>query len=64
MEKIELSCSFCSAEFEILHDLSRPYSVSCCPFCGEDIKEEDDWGKFDDEYDDEYDDEFDDYDSY
>ena len=46
MEKKEISCTSCGAECGVLHDLSRPYSVSCCPFCGEELDEEDDWGEF------------------
>ena len=52
MEKITLSCSACDAEYTISHNLDEPYAVSVCPFCGEEIEEEiewgDRWGEFDD----------------
>jgi len=34
-------CESCEAEFKIRHSLNeRYYSVSFCPFCGEDLDEE------------------------
>ena len=36
-----IACDTCNAEFTIKHDmLEQSYFVTFCPFCGEDINEE------------------------
>jgi len=36
-----IACDTCNAEFTINHDmLEQSYFVTFCPFCGEDINEE------------------------
>ena len=36
-----VACDTCNAEFSIKHDmLEQTYIISFCPFCGEDINEE------------------------
>jgi len=41
MEKIEVSCQSCQADFIINHDLYSPYKVQYCPFCGDMLDDED-----------------------
>lgn len=40
MEKIEISCSSCDADYTLQHDLDVPYMITFCIFCGEEIDEE------------------------
>ena len=40
MKKV-VFCESCDAEFRLTHNMdTRLYKIECCPFCGEDIKEE------------------------
>ena len=38
--KIIFYCSQCEADYNIKHDLEEPYIIQYCPFCGEQIDEE------------------------
>ena len=38
--KIVIFCSSCEAECIIKHDLEEPYIIGFCPFCGEELDEE------------------------
>ena len=38
--KIVIFCSYCEAECIIKHDLEEPYIIGFCPFCGEELDEE------------------------
>lgn len=50
MNKVQVSCSYCDADYKIFHDLDEPYIVMFCAFCGEAMDEElIDWEE-DDEY--------------
>ncbi len=41
MVNLVIACNTCNAEFTIKHDmLEQTYIISFCPFCGEDIDEE------------------------
>ena len=40
MEKIEISCLVCDADYKVCHDLNKPYKPIFCAFCGEDIEED------------------------
>lgn len=40
VNKIEVSCSLCDADFMVSHDLERPYRLMYCPFCGEPLHED------------------------
>ena len=56
MKKTIVSCDTCSAECTILFEVEKPFKISFCPFCGEVIEKDlewgDQWGEFDDEFDD------------
>tara|TARA_B100000513_G_C11833018_1_gene163187 strand:- start:90 stop:239 length:150 start_codon:yes stop_codon:yes gene_type:complete len=37
-----IACNSCNAEFTIKHEMmAEIYEVKCCPFCGDEIDEED-----------------------
>ena len=40
MEKIEVFCTSCDADFKLYHNLDEPYVLTFCAFCGEEIEEE------------------------
>jgi predicted RNA-binding Zn-ribbon protein involved in translation (DUF1610 family) len=39
MSTKELFCTSCDAEFTVKHSMGQP--ITYCPFCGEEIQEED-----------------------
>jgi len=40
IDKIDVSCRFCDADYTIKHDLNPPYKMEFCAFCGEQIDED------------------------
>ena len=38
--KIVIFCSSCEASCNIEHELEEPYILGFCPFCGEELDEE------------------------
>tara|TARA_B100000085_G_scaffold236826_1_gene225615 strand:+ start:313 stop:468 length:156 start_codon:yes stop_codon:yes gene_type:complete len=39
--KTVIYCSSCEASCDVEHDLKEPYILGFCPFCGEELDEED-----------------------